>query len=78
VRHGTKEKNHKYVIIVKNGTILASRTNRWMKMIRKDGKTVKKVNNDGVPGATRTPDQLLRRQPLYPAELQGRISYIKI
>jgi hypothetical protein len=25
-----------------------------------------------VPGATRTRDQLLRRQPLYPSELQGR------
>ena len=26
----------------------------------------------GAPGRTRTPDPLLRRQPLYPAELPGR------
>ena len=27
----------------------------------------------GVPGRIRTRDPLLRRQPLYPTELQGRI-----
>jgi hypothetical protein len=32
----------------------------------------------GVPGAIRTLDPLLRRQPLYPAELQGHIDFIKI
>ena len=26
----------------------------------------------GIPGGIRTHDPLLRRQPLYPAELQGR------
>ncbi len=31
-----------------------------------------KLNHDGVPEGIRTPDPLLRRQPLYPAELQGR------
>jgi hypothetical protein len=33
---------------------------------------------DGVPGATRTLDQLLRRQMLYPTELQGQIYTIRI
>ena len=37
------------------------------------GKSLKLASNSGVPGATRTPDPLLRRQLLYPAELQGRI-----
>jgi hypothetical protein len=32
------------------------------------GRTVAK---DGVPGGIRTHDPLLRRQPLYPTELQG-------
>ena len=33
----------------------------------------------GVPGGIRTHDPLLRRQPLYPAELQGhRGNYITI
>jgi hypothetical protein len=32
------------------------------------------VDYDGVPGGIRTHDPLLRRQPLYPTELQGRIS----
>jgi hypothetical protein len=31
----------------------------------------------GVPGAIRTLDPLLRRQPLYPAELQGRTDFFK-
>jgi hypothetical protein len=30
---------------------------------------------NGVPGGIRTHDPLLRRQPLYPTELQGRITY---
>jgi MFS family permease len=30
------------------------------------------IEPSGVPGGTRTHDLLLRRQPLYPAELQGR------
>ena len=30
------------------------------------------VSGSGVPGEIRTHDPLLRRQPLYPAELQGR------
>ena len=30
------------------------------------------ASNYGVPGATRTRDPLLRRQLLYPAELQGQ------
>ncbi len=30
---------------------------------------------NGVPGGIRTHDPLLRRQPLYPAELQGHIYY---
>ncbi len=29
----------------------------------------------GVPGGIRTHDPLLRRQPLYPTELQGQIVY---
>ncbi len=29
----------------------------------------------GVPGRIRTCDPLLRRQPLYPAELQGPVVY---
>lgn len=32
------------------------------------------ASNDGVPGATRTRDPLLRRQLLYPTELQGQTS----
>ena len=32
---------------------------------------IKAIN--GVPGRIRTCDMLLRRQPLYPAELQGRV-----
>ncbi len=28
----------------------------------------------GVPGGIRTHDPLLRRQPLYPAELQGHVA----
>jgi hypothetical protein len=31
-----------------------------------------KVNNSGVPGAIRTLDPLLRRQLLYPTELQAQ------
>lgn len=30
------------------------------------------VTYAGIPGGIRTHDPLLRRQPLYPAELQGR------
>src|SRR5919106_3643470 len=29
----------------------------------------------GAPGRTRTHDPLLRRQPLYPAELRGRVHH---
>jgi hypothetical protein len=29
------------------------------------------ASNNGLPGGTRTHDHLLRRQMLYPAELQG-------
>jgi hypothetical protein len=32
----------------------------------------------GVPGATRTPDPLLRRQLLYPAELQGQFPLARL
>ncbi len=32
---------------------------------------IKSVARSGVPGEIRTHDPLLRRQPLYPAELQG-------
>jgi hypothetical protein len=31
------------------------------------------VDYHGVPGGIRTRDLLLRRQPLYPTELQGRV-----
>ena len=31
------------------------------------------LENDGTPEGTRTPDPLLRRQLLYPPELQARI-----
>src|ERR1700736_1541738 len=31
-------------------------------------------SKSGAPGGTRTPDPLLRRQPLYPAELRARRS----
>ena len=34
-------------------------------------KVNKQVNNSSVPGAIRTHDPLLRRQLLYPTELQG-------
>ena len=30
------------------------------------------LTSAGIPGGIRTHDPLLRRQPLYPAELQGR------
>src|ERR1700691_2603714 len=30
------------------------------------------MQRDGAPGEIRTPDLLLRRQPLYPAELRAR------
>jgi hypothetical protein len=30
------------------------------------------TSKSGAPGGTRTPDPLLRRQPLYPAELRAR------
>ena len=30
------------------------------------------ASKNGVPGGIRTHDPLLRRQPLYPAELQGQ------
>ena len=33
--------------------------------------------NPGVPGGIRTHDLLLRRQPLYPPELQGRVRHIQ-
>lgn len=49
-----------------------------IKQIIKQSKKNGSMNNhravyvhDGVPGATRTPDPLLRRQLLYPTELQG-------
>ena len=32
------------------------------------------LENDGTPEGTRTPDPLLRRQLLYPAELQAHIT----
>ena len=32
----------------------------------------------GVPGGTRTPDLLLRRQLLYPAELQAHMCYVRV
>ena len=32
---------------------------------------------DGAPGEIRTPDLLLRRQPLYPAELRARARWIQ-
>jgi hypothetical protein len=31
------------------------------------------ATNSGVPGGIRTHDLLLRRQPLYPPELQGHV-----
>ena len=34
--------------------------------------------NYGAPGEIRTPDLLLRRQPLYPAELRARTCVLKI
>lgn len=37
--------------------------------------TVDSWNLSGVPGGIRTHDLLLRRQPLYPSELQGRASF---
>ena len=40
------------------------------------GRTESKIC--GVPGATRTLDPLLRRQPLYPAELQGQVTCYQI
>ena len=36
------------------------------------------IYDDGTPGGTRTPDLLLRRQLLYPAELLAYISRAKI
>ena len=43
------------------------------KQARKVKQSVKRFGNlRGVPGETRTHDPLLRRQLLYPTELQGR------
>ena len=39
-----------------------------------EGYSRKSVSKYGVPGATRTPDPLLRRQLLYPTELQGLVA----
>ncbi len=38
-----------------------------------DGKLIKLASISGVPGGIRTHDPLLRRQLLYPAELQGLV-----
>src|SRR5579872_5554863 len=41
-------------------------------------KTCVFIGKSGAPGGTRTPDPLLRRQMLYPAELQARgLSIVK-
>ena len=42
------------------------------KNIRKFKGKTSDISYDGVPGGIRTHDPLLRRQPLYPTELQGR------
>ena len=34
---------------------------------------IKQLNKNGAPEETRTPDPLLRRQLLYPAELQAHV-----
>ena len=41
------------------------------------GRAVKMKCAYGVPGRIRTRDPLLRRQPLYPTELQGRAEAVQ-
>ena len=50
-----------------------------VKQNRADGGMTRGIRQDfkakkGVPGGTRTHNPLLRRQPLYPIELQGHLS----
>ena len=51
--------------IVKQNGILTDSNHR---------RTIELCLKNGVPGATRTLDPLLRRQPLYPTELQGQVA----
>jgi hypothetical protein len=49
-------------------------------LIRKDGRArtdLGRLSKHGAPGEIRTPDLLLRRQPLYPAELRARIRHLQ-
>ena len=55
------------------GTILGTaRIWRFKPQPSRSRKRLKQERNNGAPGEIRTPDLLLRRQPLYPAELRAR------
>ena len=45
---------------------------RWARVAPFESQTARIRVKYGVPGGIRTPDILLRRQTLYPAELQAR------
>ena len=50
-----------------------TRTNTDNGQITRTEHKMRVVEKYGAPGGTRTPDPLLRRQTLYPAELRARI-----